>query len=238
MKAVVLFLAIAVSVSIYPSPARAQSYDNNIISVGELSMPHKAIVAFNKGVQLLTKGDAQGSLAYFQKAIELSPNPCFRPYHNLGLAYYRLGRIDSAEENFQKSIDISRGNYAPSIFGMSMILYRQSELRQAEALIERGLQITPGSGLGKYCLGLVHFSLGRFVDAERNAMDALRLDAQQTDAYLLLAHIHEHLQNPEAVIADVQLYLKLSPNHDLEPDAQAMLQRAQHEMGPLAAALN
>jgi len=237
MKSLALLLFLVANAALYPSPARAQAYDRNTVSVSELAMPHKAVDAFNKGVQLLVKGDPQGSLAYFQKVIELAPDASYRPYHNLGLAYYRLGHFDAAEENFQKSIDVSKGAFAPSMFGLSMILYRRNDLRHAQALIERGLLLAPGSGLGKYCLGLIQFSLGRLSDAERSALDALRLDAAQTDAYLLLAHIHESVKNPEAVIANVQSYLKLSPNHDLQDDAQRLLQRAQHELTPLSAAL-
>jgi len=238
MKALALFLLLAVVAVLYPSVAQSQAYDNNTVSARELAMPHKAIDAFNKGVQLLAKGDSQGSILYFQKVIELAPEVS---YHNLALAYYRLRQFDAAEEYFQKSIDLSKGAFAPSLFGLSMILYRRADLRHAQDLVERGLLITPGSGLGKYCLGLVQFSLGKLNDAERNALDALRYDAAQTDAYLLLAHIHERLQNPEAVIANVRSYFKLSPNHELQSDAQGLMQRAQQataSVAPMAAALN
>jgi tetratricopeptide (TPR) repeat protein len=241
MKVLALLLLLAAVAVLYPSVAQAQAYDNNTVSARELAIPHKATEAFSKGVQLLIKGDAQGSLPYFQKVIELAPDVSYRPYHNIGLAYYRLGQFDAAEEYFQKSIDLSKGSFAPSLFGLAMILYRRADLRHAQDLVERGLLITPGSGLGKYCLGLVQFSLGKLNDAERNALDALRLDAAQTDAYLLLAHIHERMQNPEAVIANVRSYFKLSPNRDLQADAERLLQHAQQtsaSVAPMAASLN
>jgi tetratricopeptide (TPR) repeat protein len=241
MKVLALLFLLAAAAVVYPSVVNAQAYDNNTVSARELAMPHKAMDAFNKGVQLLIKGDCQGSLTYFLRVIELAPDASYRPYHNLGLVYYRLGQFDNAEEYFQKSIDLSKGAFSPSLFGLAMILYRRADLRHAQDLIERGLLVTPGSGLGKYCLGLVQFSLGKLNDAERNALDALRLDTAQTDAYLLLAHIHERLQNPQAVIANVQSYFKLSPNHDLQADAQGLLERAQQasaSAAPLAASLN
>jgi tetratricopeptide (TPR) repeat protein len=241
MKVLALLFLLAIAALLYPSVANSQVYDNNTVSARELAMPHKAMDAFKKGVELLLKGNAQGSLACFQKVIQLAPEASFRPYHNLGLAYYRLGQFDNAAEYFQKSIDLSEGAFAPSLFGLSMILYRRGDFRRAQDLIERGLLVTPGSGLGKYCLGLVQFSLGKFNDAERNALDALRYDAAQIDAYLLLAHIHERLQNPQAVIANVQSYLKFSPNRDLQDDAQLLLERAHRaisSVAPLSASLH
>jgi Tfp pilus assembly protein PilF len=241
MKVLILLFLLAVAAVVYPPVASAQAYDNSTVSARELAMPHKAVDAFNKGVQLLVKGDPQGSLVYFRKVIALAPDASFRPYHNLGLAYYRLAQFDAAEEYFQKSIDLSKGAFAPSLFALAMLSYRRTDLHHAQDLIERGLLFNPSSSLGKYCLGLVQFSLGNLNAAERNALDALRYDAAQTDAYLLLAHIHERQLNPEAVIANVQSYFKLSPNHDLDSDAQRLLQRAQRataSVAPLAASLN
>jgi len=241
MKLVSCFFLLAVNTFLYPSFSLAQSYSSRdfaTVSVGELAMPGKAVKAFNKGTALLVKGDAQGSLPYFQTAIDLAPNASYRPYHNLALAHYRLGHVDAAEENFQKSIDLSKGNFAPSMFGLSMILYRRAEFVQAESLVQRAMLVAPGSGLGKYCLGLIQYSLGRVAEAERTALSAIQLDASETDAYVLLAHVHERLHNPSAVIADVQKYLKLSPNHDLQSDALALLQRAQQNIAPLSASLS
>jgi Tfp pilus assembly protein PilF len=74
---------------------------DSTVRVSELALPRKAERSFEKGTKLLLKGDAQGSLAYFLKAVDQAPFS-FRPYHNLALAYYSLGQFDAAGENFQK----------------------------------------------------------------------------------------------------------------------------------------
>lgn len=219
------------------SPQTTPAPRNSVVSVDELAMPRKAARAFQKGAELLVKGDAQGSLAYFQEAIKQAPSS-FRSYHNLGLAYYRLGQLDAATQNFQKSIDLSKGAFAPSLFGLSMIFYRQADLSSAESLIRQGLLVAPGSGVGKYCLGLVQYSLGRTLDAERSAREALTLDPNETDAYVLLAHIHERLHDPAAVLNDVHSYLQRDPNGALQPDALDLLHRAQLNLSRLSASLN
>jgi len=234
------FVLVALSTALSPSACLAQSSSpqtapasraSSVVSVQELTLSRKASRAFQKGSDLLLKGDPRSSLSYFQAVIAQAPS-FFGSYHNLGLALYRLGQIDAAAENFQKAIDLTDGDFAPSLFGLSMIFYRHGELAEAESLIRRGLFVQPKSGVGRYCLGLVQYSLGRTEDAQKSALEALSLDPAETDAYLLLARTHERQHNPPAVIADIQSYLKLSPNGALQPDALDLLHRAQQSLSP------
>jgi len=244
MKTAGLSFGFAIFALLSPAACFAQSPTNPptplneyTISVQELAMPQKAVRAFEKGTRLLLKGDVEASLPYFRSVIEQAPYS-YRAYHNLGLALSRLGQLDAAAQEFQKSIDLTNGGFAPSLFGFAMILYQRADFRGAETLIQRGLLITPGSGVGKYCLGLVQFSIGRIPEAERNAMDTLRLNPGNADVHVLLARIHERNHNPTAVLADVQSYLKLDPHGTLHADALGLLHRAQQDLSPLSASFN
>lgn len=208
-----------------------------VVSVQELALPHKALKAFKKGTALLAKGDPQASLPFFQTVIQLAP-AYYGSYHNLGLAQSRLGQLDAAVLNFQKSIDLTNGTFAPSLFGLGMIFYQRADFHQAESLVQRGLFVAPSSGIGKYCLGLVQFSLDHLNDAQRSAYDALRLDPTVAEAHLLLAHIDERRHDPNAVLAEVQVYLKLLPHGDLQDDALALRQRAEQDLARLSASLH
>jgi len=203
--------------------------NDSVVSVQELRMSGKAESAFTKGARMLQKGNAEGSVAYFQRALAKDPN-YYRAYHDLGLAHYQLGETALAEEDFQKSIDITNGGYAPSQFALAMILCEKQKFRQAERLIQNGLAMEPGSALGKYFLGLVQFAMNRTAEAEKSAHDALWRNANQADAYILLAKIHERDHNPYAVVTDVAAYLKLEPHGPLEGEATNLLKRAQQEI--------
>jgi Flp pilus assembly protein TadD len=211
--------------SAYPAIPR----NHNVVSVQELAMSGKAARAFEKGTRLLLKGDVEASLPYFRMVIEEVPSS-YRPYHNLAIALYKVGQLDAAAEAFQKSIELTSGGFAPSMFGLSMIFYQHADYREAESLIRKGLLVAPGSGVGRYCLGLVQYSLGRVSEAERSAGEALRLKPDEADIHVLLARIHERQHNPSAVVADVQAYLKLDPNGALHGDALDLLQRAQQDI--------
>jgi tetratricopeptide (TPR) repeat protein len=225
------------SLCVAQSPKLHTSADDVVVSVHDLPLPHKAARAFEKGTRLLLKGDAPGSVPYFLKAVEGAPWS-FRPYHNLALAYYNVGQLDAAAQNFQKAIDLTTGRFAPSMFGLAVILYRQSEFARAEEVIREGLLLQPGSAPGKYCLGLVQFSMGRMNDAEQSASDALALDPKDADAYVLLGSIHEAKHNPTAELADAQNYLRLSPNGVLRPAALDLVRHAELALETRSAVLN
>jgi tetratricopeptide (TPR) repeat protein len=229
MKPAALFL----SAILFSFSASAQSPQNNIVSVQDLALSGKAAKAFTKGTDLLVKGDNSASIEHLLKAIQLAPSS-YRPYHNLALAYLRLGQLDQAAADFQKSIDLTKGAFAPSLFGLSMILYKRAEFLDAKLLAERGLDADPTSAVGKYCLGLIQFSLGHLPEAERSALDAIARGGQ-IDAYLLLAQIHARAGNPLAVLTDVQTYLTLAPAGALRPEALSLLESAQLELSPESA---
>jgi tetratricopeptide (TPR) repeat protein len=195
----------------------------------QLAMPQIAAHAFEKGSTLLVKHEFQASLVYFQKAVELAPN-FFPPYHNLAVAQYNLGRFDDAAKNFEKAIELSKGSYAPSFFNLAMIFYDRAQFAEAQRIVQEGLLIAPGSGIGKLCLGLTEYELGNTADAQRSALEALRIDPHLVDAHLLLAHVHERLHDPNAVVADVDAFLKEASANDLRVDALALLQRAQRDL--------
>ena len=207
----------------------ATPVNNSVVSVRELKMAGKGESAFQKGTRLLLKGDARGSLAYFERTLAKDPG-YYRAYHNLGLAQYQLGDRERAEDSFQRAIDLTKGGFAPSEFALGMILFEKREFPQAEALIQRGLALDPGSSIGEYFLGVVQLALNRVADAERSAQEALLRSADQAEAHILLAQIHQRDHNPYAVEADVAAYLKVDPHGRMEKYAHVLLQRAQKEI--------
>lgn len=237
MKPYVLVIALLLpAFSFAQSPVSQYS---SVVSVRELALPPKAARALEKGTALLLKNNPQASVSYFQTAIALAPDS-FHAYHSVAIAHYHLGDVEDAEQEFRRSIELSRGSFAPSLFGLSMILYQRGEFLEAESLIQKGLLATPSSAIGKYCLGLVQFALGQIPEAEHSALDAIHLDSTQADGdvYLLLARIHERLNDPDAVVADVHTYFKRSRKRSLQADAQALLERAQQNLGRFSTASN
>lgn len=207
----------------------AVSRETFVVSVHELNISGKARKAFEKGTKLLTQGNTEESLGYFERAVAESP-AYYQAHYNLGLAHARLGHTAEAEQALQKAIDLTEGRYALPQFGMGMLLCKEQQYRQAEKVIERGLELDPGSAVGKYFLGWAQFGLRRLVDAEKSLHQALFRNANQPAAYFLLAKIHDQQNNPYAVVKDLEDYLKLDSSGPGSVQARTLLEKAQRAM--------
>jgi len=159
--------------------------NNYVVSVHEL----KGQKAFDKGSHLLLKGDTAASVPYLQQAVAEYPEH-YKAFYDLGVAQLRLGQTAEAEHAFQKSIDLTSGSFAPPQFGMGAILCQKQDFVHAEQVLQRGLELEPGSALGKFYLGMAQFELNRLVEAERNVRQALVRDAKLPGARILLERIH------------------------------------------------
>src|ERR1700730_11614394 len=159
---------------------------NYVVSVQDLKMESKGHAAFDKGSRLLEKGDTAGSLVYFEKAIAQAPEHY--------LAHYRLGHTADAEQAFQKSIDITRGGFAPPQFAMGALLCQKQQFLEAEKILQRGLDLDPGSPIGKYYLGWAQLALNRLVEADRSLQQALFRDPNFPQARTLLEMIQHRIQ--------------------------------------------
>ncbi len=187
-----------------PRPTRS----NYVVSVQELKMASKGRAAFDKGSQMLAKGEVAQSIPYLQQAIAQYPEH-YMAYYDLGVAHFRLAHQAEAAQAFQKAIDLTSGKFALPQFGLGAILCQRAEFLQAETLLQRALDLEPGSEVGKYYLGWAQFGLDRLIEAQRTAEQALLRNATLSQFYFLLARIHIRQHNLPAALKDLESYLKL-----------------------------
>jgi len=199
------------------------------VSVRELSIPPKALHAFEQGIELLAKKDAAGSLAHFQRAI-LEYSGYYEAYDRMGAADLRLWRLPEAEQAFRKSIDLSGGQYAHPLLALGAILDDREKFAEAESVIQKGLDLDPESRTGHYYLALALFGLNRFVEAEKSVREALRRKTAFPEAYLLLADIHCREEDYQSIVNDLDEYLKLAPDGPASARAKALRESAQGKL--------
>jgi tetratricopeptide (TPR) repeat protein len=189
-------------------------------------MSGKSHAAFDKGSQLLAKGDALGSIAYLERAIAEYPEH-YKAYYDLGVAHFRLAQQAEAEQAFQKAIDITKGTFAPPQFGLAAILCQKADFAQAATLLQRALELDPASAVGKYYLAWAQFGLNHMVEAERSLEQALVRNANFGEAYLLLARVHQREKNLPAMLNDLECYLKIEPHKE---QARALADQIRREL--------
>jgi len=197
-----------------------------VVSVQDLKMAGKGHAAFDKGSQLLEKGDTLGSIAYLEQAIAEYPEH-YKAYYDLGVAHFRLAQQTEAEQAFQKAIDLTKGNFAPPQFGLSAILCQRAEFSQAVTLLQRALELEPGSAIGKYYLGWAQYGLSRLTEAEQTLEQALLRNPNLAEAYLLLTRVHMRQKNLPGALKDVETYLKINPRNE---QARTLAQEIKREM--------
>lgn len=210
------------------SSAQTQQ-SSNVVSLRGLSIPPKALRAFEQGTEQLAKKDPAASLPHFQRAISEYPG-YFEAYDRMGAADLKLWRVPEAEQAFRKAIELSAGQYAHPLLALGAILDEREDFAEAESVTRKGLDLNPDSWTGRYYLGLALFGLNRFADAENSLREALRRKTDFPQAHLLLAEIHSREQDYRSLVSDVDEYLKLAPDGPASARVKALRDSAQGMM--------
>jgi tetratricopeptide (TPR) repeat protein len=210
-----------------PILSRAQIQKSQYsVSVRELSIPSKALRAYQQGIEHLAKDDAAGSLPHFQRAVAEFAS-YYEAYFEIGTADLKLSRRAEAEQALRKSIELSGSQYAEPLFALGAVLAGEGKYAQGEETLRKALDLDPTSWAGHYCMGWVLFRLDRPEEAEGSVREALRWKSDSPEAYLLLADIHHRLKDYAAVLKDLDEYLKLEPDSSVNAKVRALRDKAE-----------
>ena len=232
----ILFACICV-----PFHSSAQSQDSSgTVSVRELSIPPRAVRAFEEGMKCLEKKDAAGSLPHFRQAI-LEYAGYYEAFDRIGAAELKLSHLPEAEQAFRKSIEVSGGQFAHPLLALGAILDGREQFAEAESVTRKGLDLEPKSWTGHYYLGLAQLGLNRLTDAAASIRESLHWNANFAQAYLILAEIDSRERNFPSLVSDADAYLKLEPDGPssarvkaLREFAEGKLVTLQSDPGPAA----
>lgn len=180
------------------------------VSVRDLKIPPKAFENFQRGLESLKAQDPSRGVHYFSKAIEKYPQ-YFEAYYHLGVAQKRLGQDAKAMESFQSAIDLSSGKYALAEYAYALMLCKSGKSHDAERTVRYALESEQSKAVGEVVLGTVLLYEHRAEEAEKSAREALSLDANSPDAYLVLAGVHSEQSDYAAEVQDLDAFLNLEP---------------------------
>jgi tetratricopeptide (TPR) repeat protein len=200
-------------------PAEISRGTSPFVSARELSIPERAVKAYTKGINRLSKNDPASSLVHFQRAASEFPN-FYEAYYAMGVVQLRLGHGEEARQAFQKSIDASGGHYAGPYFGLGALLCNQQQFTEAEPIIRKALELAPDFGPGHFILAWALFGLNRLDEAEKLAHEASIRDPKLALAHLLLANIYLHRSDYSEELVELDAYLRLEPDGPLSGQAR------------------
>ena len=130
----------------------------------------------------------------------------------LGLAYYRTGKLSEAKKAFALAVADDSADREP-VQMEGLVLYRMGQPAAAIPYLERVLQWMPNANAdARYVLGLCYLNAQRYDDARASFAADFDVGPNSAGAYLLLATMLRHANLPELAAVQAQKALDLSPS--------------------------
>ncbi len=120
--------------------------------------------------------------------------------------------MHEAEEALQKSVDLSSGKYPEALYLLSALLLNAKRYQEAATLARKCVEMDASSWQGPFELARALFGLQQFDEAEKSANLARDKNPDFPDVHILLANIHIARRDLTSLAADLDTYLKISPN--------------------------
>jgi len=137
----------------------------------------------------LEHGDAQGAIAMLEKLAATGGDSAKGVEHELGIAYYRTGKLQKAEQAFAKAMK-EDPNDVESVQLRGLALYRMGRATEAIPFLERVRQWMPNANAdAHHVLGLCYVNAQRFDDARQAFAVEFGLAPNSGAAYLLLGKL-------------------------------------------------
>ena len=220
-----------VNVSLEPLAAEKPAVPGDTVSARELGLPQPAQEAMQKGREaLFQKHDPGTSLLYFQKVLIMAPDFYEADFFE-GVAYREKGLAKEAEAAFHVAIDMSFNQFPAADFALAAVLSDKGRFGEAEAPARAGLTLQPDSWQGNFELARALLGLNRFPEAEQRGLAAKKLNPNISRLYLLLANIHLRMHNNEAVLDDVNTYMRIDPAGPYIDQARALKEKTEVTLG-------
>jgi len=159
----------------------------------------------------LEHGQAQEAIAMLEKLAAVPGEQARGVQHELGIAYYRTGKLIPAEQAFGRAMR-EDPNDIESVQMRGLSLYRLGRPAEAIPLLERVKQWTPNANAdANYVLGLCYLNSQRFDDARVAFANQFGVAPNSGPAYVLLGKMLMTANLPEAAADAAKKALELSP---------------------------
>ena len=209
-----------------------------MVSVASLQVPGKARKEYEKGSELLEKGNLAEAEKSLRKAIDLYPKFA-EAWLRLGDLEQRRRNMEGAMANYQEAINADPDFPLPYI-RMAFLSAVASYWQQTKQLTERLISLDPVNfPLAYYYNAVAEFNLNHMAQAETNALRAESLDKLHSEprVELLLATIYNAKGAPASAADHYRAYLKLVPNGPLTERVKSDLAKTE-EMAKSQSAAN
>lgn len=173
----------------------------------ESNTPQQSLAEAHKDLE---QGKQTEALALIQKLSAIQP-PVKGLQHELGIAYYRTGKLMEAQRAFAAAIQEDSAD-AESVQMLGLTFYRLGRPAEAIPYLERVRQWTPNANAdANYVLGLCYMNSQRYDDARRTFASGFKVEPDSGAAYLLLGSMLMRANLPEFAAVQAQKAMQLTP---------------------------
>ena len=181
------------------------------ISADDLRIPYNARKEFERGRQLLNeKRDLNGSIAAFQRAIELYPGYA-DAYFLMGAAQVQLHAAPVAEASLRKAIALEAHKTA-AYYALAILLFGQRRYNEEKELLLEAQKLDATDWRWPFELARCHAQQGQWESALRYGLAASATANVPSKVHLLLADIYANSNKPREAVAELELFAQLDPN--------------------------
>jgi tetratricopeptide (TPR) repeat protein len=160
---------------------------NAILTAVPDALPNElqeVVIAASKNVE---QGNYQTAEKQYQTVLAKDPKN-LDALSNLGVVYFRTGKIRSAESTLKKALAIApHDDFVLTTLGI--VHYRQSKFDDALKELRKAIELNPNSATAHNYLGITASQKGRQQEAEKEMLQAIAEDPNYADAHFNLAVI-------------------------------------------------
>lgn len=206
-------VSIAQSSDLTPSRGGNQEKSQNSSSPSSISAPTPASIEETLAAahQKLEKGNPQEAITILEQLVANGKGSATGVQHELGIAYYRTGKLVSAEKAFAQAMSQDHSDLE-SVQMRGLSLYRLGRPADAIPFLEKVRQWTPNANAdANYVLGLCYLNSQRYDEARSAFANQFGVPAGSASAYLLMGKMLMRANLPEAAAESANKALKLTP---------------------------
>ena len=162
-----------------------------------------------RGVEKVNKGDLDGALAEFTRAIEMSPkNPS--GYCNRGSVRLLKGDLEAAMTDYNRAIEVDP-KYSTAFCGRGNARHLKGDVEGALADFTRAIEVDPDDASGYGGRGGVKYQSGDLDGALADLNRALEIDPKDTGALSNRSKARNRKGDLDGEIADCTALMELRP---------------------------
>jgi tetratricopeptide (TPR) repeat protein len=186
-------------------------------------IPGKAVDEYEKAMKESSKGNRDKAVEGLLRAVKLAPD-FYEAQHTLGIQYMALHKFDDAENALLRAKDLSPKAAEPLI-NLGTLYYQRGETEtdagdkdkadatfdKAADVLEEALRRNPLAASAHSYLGAALYKLGSLEEAETSLKRAIDLDADQSNARLMLVNVYTRAGRYPEALEQVNAFIAKNP---------------------------